>query len=351
LGACLQLREVYVGSSNGFCDHSLISLATNCTFLHTLVILALAHCNKKLQRLELFQSRSLSDDAVAQVVTGCGDLLHLDLAENPNLGAKTAAAIASSCPKLKNLDLSSTDVEDKGVVNVLHNCTALVSLGLMACFRVSDACVDAIRTCCASLEALELTGCALVTTAALLGLMKQKRFKVLLLGGLALENEPGPRVTDEVVFEIVRTSGYELRMLGLNNIPALTNAAVETIADGCPDLPWLDIDGCDVDIEGLQLGSACETANEVDPSWDFSDLAIFVRSYMPRWLGGGQMLLPQVLDLPWHAERRIMRDAQATLSSSGVDPASSANIVSGTSLMYLQAGAVEALGADIAAQE
>ena len=204
----------------------------------------------------------------------------------------------------------------------------------MSCFNVSDVSVDAMRLHSPALNALELTGCVLVTAAGLTRLVKAKVFKVLLMGGLSLENEPGPAVTDQVVSDLVQVSGPTLRILGLNDIPTITDAAIDAIAQGCSMLPWLDIDGCDL-VTKCDLEDACETANEVDPLWHFSNMAIFVRSYMPRWLNCQQMLLPQVLDLPWHAERRIMRDAAVVLQNSGVDHVVGETVAAGTTVVHI----------------
>jgi hypothetical protein len=125
-------------------------------------------------------------------------------------------------------------------------------------------------------------------------------------------------------------SAHTAKVIGLKARETVTDASLKVLAARCGQtLEWVDLANCS-SVKGTYMTDAREEASELDPLWRYSDMAVFIRSFMPRWAAGKpptvgndtgrfaktnwtasgkapQMRLHDVLKLPHHMIKMVQR--------------------------------------------
>jgi len=102
----------------------------------------------------------LSDNALAHIGAGCGELRVLKATTNSNLADMTP--IAKGCPKLMKVDMSwCPGIVSDGIIALAKQCTKLVSINLRGCRLVGDAALIALANC--SLYDIDVGYCKTLT--------------------------------------------------------------------------------------------------------------------------------------------------------------------------------------------
>ena len=187
-----------------------------CKMITNAAVVQLASLCKKLASLNLRNSYcgEFSDTDVEALVSGCPQLVSLDLGDSENFTDAAVVALASRCKKLVSLNLNSGagnyHITVKAVVLLASQCKQLKSLGLNSCYNITDEAVAAVASWCSQLESLDLGHCRHITDAA----------AVALASGCK------------------RLTSLNLRYCG-----SITSAAVQALGSGCPQLVSLHLSG------------------------------------------------------------------------------------------------------------
>ena len=198
------------------CPHLESFHLEGCKMITNAAVVQLASLCKKLASLNLRNSYcgEFSDTDVEALVSGCPQLVSLDLGDSENFTDAAVVALASRCKKLVSLNLNSGagnyHITVKAVVLLASQCKQLKSLGLNSCYNINDEAVAAVASWCSQLESLDLGHCRHITDAAAVAL----------------------------------ASGCKrLKSLNLRYCGNVTHAAVEALGSGCPQLVSLHLSG------------------------------------------------------------------------------------------------------------
>eukprot|EP00941_MAST-03F_sp_MAST-3F-sp1_P004165 g4165.t1 len=159
-------------------DDAMECLGSNCSRLKTLNIsgcirisdLGLCeitkHCDD-LRHLNVRHCKFISDTSIASLAKGCRKLEFLDITWCVHVTTKGMKAYADTAPfgmKLKELNMRGcARIKDNAIVSVANTFTALTSLDLAHVTQLTDKSVKKITHNCWQLSFLDLTQCALIT--------------------------------------------------------------------------------------------------------------------------------------------------------------------------------------------
>jgi hypothetical protein len=119
-----------------------------------------ARCSIDLLYLDLSGYDALRGNDLAQVISRCPQLQHLNLRGCTDVGDEGVTAVGAGCPQLQHLDLAGcVGVGDEGVKAVGAGCRQLQHLYLAYCTDVGDEGVKAVGAGCPQLQNLDLRGC------------------------------------------------------------------------------------------------------------------------------------------------------------------------------------------------
>ncbi|XP_057799936.1 EIN3-binding F-box protein 1-like [Salvia miltiorrhiza] len=211
-------------------------------------------------------TRRLTDLGLKVVSRGCPSLRALSLWNLSCVGDEGLSAIATGCRSLEKLDLSHCPaITDKAMIAVAMNCPNLRSVTLESCSSIGDESLKALGRHCPNLECVMLKNCALVgdqgvaglfssaghvlTKASLQGLNVSdvslavighygSAMTALALGGLDNVNERG-------FWVMGKGQGLrKLRSLSIASCQGVTDAGLEAIGKGSPDLKVFSLRRC-----------------------------------------------------------------------------------------------------------
>ncbi|KAF9576896.1 hypothetical protein EC968_000020 [Mortierella alpina] len=143
------------------------------------------------------------------------------------------------------------DISDQSLQTILNTCTGLCRLTLSECHGITDAGMRMIydSACVAqgTLVSLHMAGCHQITDQGLFHLIgihtnnsirkdssRQPRFESLDLAGCY-------GVTDKGLIPVLEQCGARLTQLRVSDCEGVTQRSVETLAQHCPAIQWLDV--------------------------------------------------------------------------------------------------------------
>eukprot|EP00899_Mesostigma_viride_P028491 jgi/Mesvir1/8827/Mv02728-RA.1 len=269
---CRGLRRLAVSNCKEVSDESLAAVARYCC---------------QIQELCMDMSTNVSDDAIVAFVRKRGSGLRC-LTVPEFTTSRAIAAVARHCPLLEHLGLQGCeDVSDAKIKMVAENCPALTRLdaghtrikdeGLLALVtvrgpglrrlnleftKVTDAGISALAgRCGGGLEYLDVSGCRKVSDASIEEIARNcTTLRHLAVGGC-------PRVTDASVVQVAERCGGTLRALSVKST-GISDASIKSIADYCHGLRYLNMGHCELGDEEsvVDLAEGC-------PELEFLDAA------------------------------------------------------------------------------
>ena len=82
----------------------------------------------------------ISDVSVGLIVTGCVNLLSIEISNCPRLTSEALVAIGQHCKGLTLLNMSGCEgIEDKGMIALTRGCIQLKSINIGYCYKLTDA--------------------------------------------------------------------------------------------------------------------------------------------------------------------------------------------------------------------
>mmetsp|Transcript_7072 Transcript_7072/g.21557 ORF Transcript_7072/g.21557 Transcript_7072/m.21557 type:complete len:1945 (+) Transcript_7072:1330-7164(+) len=219
-----------------------------------------------LRSVDLSQCTQLSDDTVRQLAVVSGRQLHMAALSGLQLGDAALATLAQHCSALTSVSVAGCQrITDHGLLQLMRSCgalgelnvadcrgltgeafsrlevalPALQRLNLARCFHLEPQHTRRLAERCPSLIDLDLQSCEALTDECIAALSHCCRH----LEALRLAN--CMRLTDQAVLAIAQHSGPSLHELSLHNCGALTDGAVEQLARSCRSLQVLDLSWCE----------------------------------------------------------------------------------------------------------
>eukprot|EP00455_Lapot_gusevi_P041477 TRINITY_DN4813_c0_g1_i1.p1 TRINITY_DN4813_c0_g1~~TRINITY_DN4813_c0_g1_i1.p1 ORF type:complete len:401 (+),score=5.21 TRINITY_DN4813_c0_g1_i1:118-1320(+) len=196
-------------------------------------------------KLSRFQS-TVRDSNVITLCRQWGRLVELDLSMCRHISDRALACIGRSCPNLRYLDMRGcTQFSERTVCTLLKKCTLLLSLDVSLCRQLTDLTLRAVSEHCPHLQKIDITRLS--------------------------------SVTDEGITYLSRCS--KLFCLSMAYCDNITDAAMEALAQGCPNLKALDVFACSklTDVSIYALGRCREMSGLFLGSYPhqrFTDAAI-----------------------------------------------------------------------------
>ncbi|KAG6409488.1 hypothetical protein SASPL_127528 [Salvia splendens] len=203
-------------------------------------------------------TRRLTDAGLKAVSRGCPSLRTLSLWNVSSVGDEGLSAIATGCRSLEKIDLSHCPaITDKAMIAVAMNCPNLRSVTVESCAYIGDESLKALGRYCPNLESITLKNCALVGDQGIAGLFSSAGHiltKANLQGlnitdvSLAVIGHYGSAMTDLSLVGLhnVNERGFwvmgkgqglkKLRSLSIASCQGVTDAGLEAIGKGSPDL-------------------------------------------------------------------------------------------------------------------
>jgi hypothetical protein len=277
-----------------------------CRLFEHVVSLDLAHCHLLTDRslaLTFLQTRSLTslDLSHCELITdttlralaaspSAPTLRVLRLRGNEHVSRVGFVPLASKCPVLETLELDGcVEIDDGALLALARHCSQLRVLSVRQCERLSDVSIIALAHHFPPLECLDLGGLSLLTSAALvvLGHARLSNLRQLSLavcqgiddGGIAallagctalqrIDLSACVQLTNATLKALAVASGSQLLDLNVGFMPALTDAGVEALASGCPQLMSLSLTKCVKLTDGalLSLAAHCHELQVLDVS-------------------------------------------------------------------------------------
>ncbi|XP_075542308.1 putative RNA-binding protein EEED8.10 isoform X2 [Dermacentor variabilis] len=199
---CCFLSELTLSDCLQISDHDLLLLCQNLRALRLLhlsgsflnltgdSIGAIGHL-PLLEELNLSHNKAVNDVVIGAICAGCTKLRFLDITGCHHGITDIALSHLSRCPGLRQLKLNYLgQITDSGLGNL--SCQGLLhSIELRGCPQVSDGGVLILVELCRDLRLLDVSGCELVTNAAVTGAMntvgERSNVLTIVVGGTLVE--------------------------------------------------------------------------------------------------------------------------------------------------------------------
>ena len=235
-------------------------------------VAAQLHTATALESLRLGGCFRLTDAALVDLLAARGGgLRHLHLSGNSQLSARGVAAIGAHCASLEELELEGLDQLPPDALLPLGArdgapLSALRRLSLGGVCQLTDApLVELLAASAATLRELKLSGCVLLTDAALASAARLCPYlEAVQLDGLELLTDAAVaelaaacpnlatvalgkcvQLSDASVAALAAGCGGVLRSLAVNNCPAMGDGAIKALVDRrCDALEALDVSWC-----------------------------------------------------------------------------------------------------------
>ena len=194
----------------------------------------------------------------------CHNLRRISLAGCYYTESPAVLALAAACPRLTSLDLTTCwRLTDEAVVALGTACTGLTSLNLSDCNKVTDDALAVVARGCPLAE-LRLSGCWRVSDGTALALAGE-------CGGTltSLHLDRCHRISLPALLVLLKASpAARLQALSLADYCALTDEVVATAAAACPSLTLLHLPRCSkiTDAAVCTLRAACPALTSLDLS-------------------------------------------------------------------------------------
>ncbi|XP_037699926.1 F-box/LRR-repeat protein 4 isoform X3 [Choloepus didactylus] len=160
LNFCAELQHLSLGSCVMIEDYDVIASMIG------------AKC-KKLQTLDLWRCKNITENGIAELASGCQLLEELDLGWCPTLQSSTGCftRLARQLPNLQKLFLTANrSVCDTDIEELACNCTRLRQLDILGTRMVSPASLRKLLESCKDLSLLDVSFCSQIDNRAVLEL-------------------------------------------------------------------------------------------------------------------------------------------------------------------------------------
>ncbi|XP_011922327.1 PREDICTED: F-box/LRR-repeat protein 4 [Cercocebus atys] len=160
LNFCSELQHLSLGSCVMIEDYDVIASMIG------------AKC-KKLQTLDLWRCKNITENGIAELASGCPLLEELDLGWCPTLQSSTGCftRLARQLPHLQKLFLTANrSVCDTDIEELACNCTRLQQLDILGTRMVSPASLRKLLESCKDLSLLDVSFCSQIDNRAVLEL-------------------------------------------------------------------------------------------------------------------------------------------------------------------------------------
>lgn len=183
------------------------------------------HCHD-LRHLNI-RSSQITDNGLRYIAQYCKSLEYLNVG-HCNV---TDHGLKNPFNHLKSVDLTGCwHVTDNGIKSLVTNNPHLESIVLCWCFRVSDFAIGCIAEVCRSLRDLNISHCFTVTNKGIMQIVHKCRLlRSLNLKGVFL-------VSDDTVRHLAEQCTLTLKEVDLDGCTRVTSAAVQFVANTCPNL-------------------------------------------------------------------------------------------------------------------
>ena len=229
------LRSLFA-TTTGICSQLQSLELRGCVFLSDLTLQAVGSVSHGLQHLSLVGLTLYTDLGLRALAHGCPGLVSIDLSMEMRSVDTTmrshmtryttrgiAMDLASCCTGLTLVKLAGgNQLQDIAIQALAMHCPKLVTLVLHACCQLTDLSLIALGASCPSLEHLNLSGCQHLTDR----------------GIVALIQPPTTTTTTAAA------AASKLRRFEAAYCTGLSDIALAVLACGCPDLEFLNLQGC-----------------------------------------------------------------------------------------------------------
>jgi hypothetical protein len=188
--------------------------------------------------LDLSSCRSISNAAIASLVQ-CRALKKLNLDCNDQLTDAAFAGLSEVCwPKMEILNLSYLRlISDAIFVSLARACPSLVEVRLNRT-NVTDEALSSLCQLCPSILELSISNCPNVTDRSLVAISEH------LPSLFVLKCTGNEAITNDGIEKLVAKC-HSIKTLRIYRCRSISDRSVLQIADHCPALEFLDVDGND----------------------------------------------------------------------------------------------------------
>ena len=194
-----------------------------------------------LRRLELYWCVVMTDIGLGALANAAcvPSLTHLNLSGLKHVTDATFVPLARRASRLRFLDLTRCEgLRDESLRAVGETCRNIETLLLYATPNMTDRGFEALAPGMTRLTHLDLTGMKLIGDAAIIALAKHaKQLRVLHLMWVTA-------LTDASLVAIGSAPLRHLTLLSIHGNVHVTDKGLERMAQGCPDLETIDVNGC-----------------------------------------------------------------------------------------------------------
>jgi F-box/leucine-rich repeat protein 2/20 len=223
------------------------------------VIRIIAQNLPMLKELYISESHKITDSSMVSIAEGCSQLEVLDISFCEQITDVGLKSIAGGCAMLKSLNADSCN--NSGLINNISRLSLLQSLNLSRS-GATDAVVEIIVQNLLLLTDLNISLCDNVTEsslASIAGSIVGLQLKVLICGG-SHKND----ITDTGLISIAKTCS-QLEVLDINYCQLITDISLESIAEGCPMLKSLSMEGAPITDAGVKsIAEGCPMLNTLE---------------------------------------------------------------------------------------
>ena len=276
VAGCPSLTDVDISGCNEVTVQGIDALAAAAPGLARLAVCGLSGLTdagldkvatlQHLAAIELADCPRLTPTGLAKLSAGCPRLRSVSLARSRRAVSKDAlGAIATGCTMLTRIDLASCQIDDASLAAFAAASTT--SMGLVEAILsgnslLGDAGLLALTMRgCPTLRVMDLSGCKLVTDAAVAAVAARcSRITDLSLVGCK-------QLTD-VALESIAAGLPGLTALALTNCTKLTDSGTGVLLAGCPLLVLLRLRGCNKlgDPTAVSVATFCKHMQHLDIS-------------------------------------------------------------------------------------
>lgn len=156
---CPRLEVLDMNCISGLRDSLLTFIGQNCPLLRV---------------LNIANGKNISDNGLSSIARGCSRLEELDISWCSHITDNAVSRLASHLKHLNNVSLSYTEVTDSGVADLVRNCSALHTIQLAGCSKITDLAIDHIINRCSSrLLSINVANCLNIYDSAIIKLVSQ----------------------------------------------------------------------------------------------------------------------------------------------------------------------------------
>lgn len=274
---CIKLEDSAVQEIARRCSRLVSINLNNCVRTTDQSLVDFFQFSSTLERLSVRNCINITDNAFLAVSTFPipVNLRHLDLIGCDRLTDAAVLTISKLWPHLSVFKISSRNITDHSIVELVHRCVEFVVIDLSGCELITDLSVQGIMKNCSMLQELTLSGCrnitdnAFLSTYSVLDLHKLNLSRCLYISDVAvnciIKNSPNlidinlgfcGSITDNSI-SLFPSRSPNLVELNLSKCTGLTGTVLSYLVTQIPHLIKLNLYNC---VQALTQESALALA-------------------------------------------------------------------------------------------